>query len=78
MLWAEFCFLFGWKATDWESPELPRVSHPFPACQIGGVTPSELAGGVGWPLPGQGQVTEAPSPSVISCAHLTGQSLESN
>lgn len=51
-----------------------RVSHPFPACQVGGVTLSELAGGVGAALPGQGPA----SPSVLNSAHLAGLSSESN
>lgn len=55
-----------------------RVSHPFPACQVGGVTPSELAGEGGAALPGQGPATHAPSPSVLNSAHLAGLSSESN
>lgn len=55
LLWlrAEFRFLFGRKGPDGNPLSCPRarVSHPFPACQVGGVTPSELAGGGGAALP---------------------------
>lgn len=45
--WVEFCFLFGRKEPEWESPELPddQSESPLSTSQDGGVAGSERANG---------------------------------